>query len=79
MQELKSHFTISEDAEITIEVNPGTVDERKLASYRKSGINRISIGLQSTNDKLLKLLGRIHSYEEFLSTYNMARKLDLVI
>ena len=74
MQELKNHFTISEDAEITIEVNPGTVDERKLASYRKSGINRLSIGLQSTNDKLLKLLGRIHSYEEFLSTYNMARK-----
>ena len=61
-----------EDVEITIEVNPGTVTKNNLQMYKNCGINRLSIGLQSTNDKLLKKIGRIHNYEQFLNTYNWA-------
>lgn len=61
-----------EDVEITIEVNPGTCNKNNLQMYRNCGINRLSIGLQSTNDKILKTIGRIHNYEQFLSTYNWA-------
>lgn len=64
-----------EDIEITIEVNPGTVDKNKLKTYKKSGVNRLSIGLQTTNNKLLKQIGRIHTYEEFLNTYQMAKEI----
>jgi len=60
---------------ITIEVNPGTVTKQKLLDYKNAGINRLSIGLQSTNDKLLKQIGRIHNYEHFLETYNLAREI----
>ena len=66
---------ISEDAEITIEVNPGTVTEEKLKDYINCGINRLSIGLQSTKDEILKEIGRIHEYADFLNTYNMAKKI----
>ena len=59
--------------EITIEVNPGTVDINKLKVYKEAGINRLSIGLQSTQDRLLKQIGRIHNFEDFLNTYNMAK------
>ena len=65
---------LAEDAEITIEVNPGTVDFKKLKDYKDCGINRLSIGLQATQDELLKQIGRIHSYEQFLETYKMARE-----
>ena len=65
---------VSENAEITIEVNPGTVTEEKLWDYKNCGINRLSIGLQSTKDELLKQIGRIHNFEQFLETYKMARK-----
>lgn len=65
---------IIEKPEITIEVNPGTVTIDKLRIYRSCGINRLSIGLQTTNDELLKQIGRIHNYEQFLETYKMARK-----
>lgn len=64
----------SDGAEITIEVNPGTVNEEKLKDYKSFGINRISIGLQSTNDNLLKQIGRIHNFSQFLDVYNLARK-----
>ncbi len=74
IETIKSKFEIEKEAEITIEVNPGTVNEEKLNDYIKVGINRISIGLQSTNNKILKQIGRIHTYEEFLNTYNLARK-----
>ena len=60
--------------EITIEVNPGTVTKEKLQDYKEVGINRLSIGLQCVQDRLLKLLGRIHTYEEFLNTYNLAKE-----
>ena len=62
------------DVEITIEVNPGTINEEKLKQYKNVGINRISIGLQSTSNALLKQIGRIHTFEEFLNTYKIAKK-----
>ena len=65
---------LKEAKEITIEVNPGTVTEEKLRNYKNSGVNRLSIGLQSTEDKILKQIGRIHCYDDFLNTYKMARE-----
>lgn len=58
--------------EITIEVNPGTVTENNLQMYKNCGINRLSIGLQSTNNNILKSIGRVHNYEQFFNTYNWA-------
>ena len=72
-QALRETFDISETAEITVEANPGTVTYEKLTAYRNVGINRISFGLQSANDEELKRLGRIHTFEEFLKSYKMAR------
>ena len=66
---LTENLTKFDNIEITIEVNPGTITKEKLIEYKKSGINRISIGLQSINDKLLKQIGRIHNYKEFLDAY----------
>lgn len=74
LETIKSKFKIKKNAEITIEVNPGTINEKKLKDYKSVGINRISIGLQSTNDKTLNQIGRIHTYKEFLETYNLIRK-----
>ena len=71
---IKEKFKLDENVEITLEVNPGTVNKEKLEDYFKIGINRLSIGLQSTNNNLLKEIGRIHTYEEFLNTYSLARK-----
>ena len=74
MRTLQEKFFFCEDAEVTIEANPGTVDPEKLTIYRNVGINRLSLGLQSTDAEELKLLGRIHSYEEFLKSYEWARE-----
>lgn len=71
---LKNNDTKWSNIEITIEVNPGTVNLEKLKKYKEAGANRVSIGLQSSNDKLLKQLGRIHNYQEFLNTYQTARQ-----
>lgn len=71
----KIRYNETNKIEITIEINPGTVTEQKLLKYKSIGINRISIGLQSTNDYLLKNIGRIHNYEQFLVTYKLARKI----
>lgn len=65
---------VMKDVEVTIESNPGTLTEEKLKTYRELGINRISMGLQSTFNDELKNLGRIHTYEEFLEGYRLARK-----
>ena len=67
-------FSVSPEAEITIEANPGTVTLEKLQTYRACGINRISIGLQSADDRELKALGRIHTYDDFLKTYQRVRQ-----
>ena len=70
---LRESFPFAENAEITIECNPGTLDEEKAAVYRQAGINRISFGLQSANNRELKMLGRIHTMEEFVQSYETAR------
>lgn len=70
---IRQNFKVKEEAEITIEVNPGTVNLEKLATYKKCGINRLSIGLQAVQDTLLKKIGRIHTYSDFLDTYKNAR------
>ena len=74
IEEIKSNFELDENAEITIEVNPGTVTLEKLEDYNKVGINRLSIGLQSTHEHLLKEIGRIHTYLDFLDTFRFARE-----
>ena len=70
---LRSYFAIRADAEISMECNPGTVSPEKLAAYRAAGINRLSIGLQSTHDVLLNEIGRIHHFAQFLETLSSAR------
>ena len=71
---IKLNYNVKDNAEITIEINPGTVNEEKILIYEKIGINRVSIGLQSTNDKLLRQIGRIYTYEEFLNCYKLVSK-----
>lgn len=73
-QNLKNNKTKWEDLEITIEINPGTATYEALNDYKKVGINRLSIGLQSSNNERLKQIGRIHTKEEFINTYNMAER-----
>lgn len=71
---VRETFMVDKDAEITIEMNPGTVSPEKLIAYRQVGISRLSIGLQSVRNEELKVLGRIHTFEDFLHTYEMARR-----
>lgn len=70
-----SKLNLSETCEFTIECNPGTLNENKLKIMKKYNVNRLSIGLQSTNNKLLKKIGRIHTYEAFKENYKLARKI----
>lgn len=74
LEKVYTHFTVRQDAEISIEANPGTVNLKKLAVYRQAGINRISFGCQSGDNRELKLLGRIHTWEEFRESFSMARE-----
>lgn len=74
LEQIRAGFTLDEDAEITLECNPGTVTAEKLQHYITQGINRLSIGLQSTDDGELERIGRIHGYQDFLRTYAMARE-----
>lgn len=76
---INKYFNVDENAEITIELNPDSVNSEKLKNYQNAGINRVSIGLQSTNDKLLKKIGRIHNYEQFQTAYELVKKMDLKI
>ena len=64
-------FSVNENAEITMEMNPGTVDIKKLHAMKAAGVNRLSIGLQSAQNEELKMLGRIHTFEEFLETWKL--------
>ena len=73
-QSLYDSFTIQKDAEITMEVNPGTVNLEKLKQYKAVGVNRLSLGLQSARNEELQRLGRIHTYEDFLATWNFTEK-----
>lgn len=72
--DIHQNFTLHPDAEITVECNPGTVDAEKLSILRNSGVNRLSFGLQAMQDEILKQLGRIHTVEEFLHSYHLARQ-----
>ena len=74
MRMINIYFNVSKSAEITIECNPGMVNKDKLMAYRAEGINRLSIGLQSANDAELAVLGRIHTWADFVATYNLARE-----
>lgn len=74
MGALRQTFRIEKKAEITLEMNPGTARKEKLKVYRQLGINRLSIGIQSVKNENLKLLGRIHTYEDFLESYHMAKE-----
>lgn len=74
MTSVRKHFNITADAEISIEANPGTIDEYKLTCLKKYGINRISFGVQSFSDTLLKCLGRIHSSADAVSSVKIAQK-----
>lgn len=71
------NYQVVKDAEITVEVNPGTVTLDKLEEYVKAGVNRLSIGLQTTHDYLLQKIGRIHNYYDFLDTYHFAREVGI--
>lgn len=71
------NYNIREDAEITIESNPGTLDRNKIQIYKESGINRFSLGLQTLNNKLLKSIGRIHSAKDFYNSYNLLREMGV--
>ena len=66
-------FDDLDDAEITMECNPGTVNESRLSEYRKAGVNRLSFGLQSADNNELKMLGRIHTFEQFMESFRLAR------
>ena len=74
---IKQNYKLYENPEITIEANPGTINEEKIKKYKDIGINRISIGLQTTKDNLLKQIGRIHTYEEFLNCYKIVKKIGI--
>lgn len=75
MEVVRKYFTVAADAEITIECNPGTLTKAKLLTYRQAGINRLSIGLQSADNAELENLGRVHTYEQFVRNYELARSL----
>ncbi len=74
MDAVRTGFRLAADAEISAEVNPGTLDEGKLAAWHRAGINRLSIGLQSAENGELAAIGRIHSWEQFADTYARARR-----
>jgi len=73
MEVVESSFHLERTGEITLEANPGTLTMAKLKAAQKSGINRLSIGLQSCHNAELKLLGRIHTYEQFHEQFEQAR------
>ena len=73
LDQIRNKFFVAPDAEITIEANPGTLYKEKLQIYLEHGINRLSLGLQSPQNRELKILGRIHTWEEFQESFFMAR------
>ena len=71
---IRKCFDVSKDCEFTIEANPKTLDEEKLSSFVSLGVNRLSIGLQSIHENEMKILGRVHNFDDFLESYRLARK-----
>lgn len=74
LQNVRESYEVTEDCEITAECNPGTIDEKGLSQLREAGFNRLSIGVQATEDETLKRLGRIHSFDEFRQCFESARR-----
>ena len=74
IEALKENYSVKADAEITMELNPGTVTADSLKNYKAMGINRLSMGLQAWQDRLLKTLGRIHTAEKFKESFLLARE-----
>ncbi len=74
MDTVRLHFDVASDAEVSMECNPGTAEADKLVAYRRAGINRLSIGLQSSRDSELRELGRVHTYEDFDTTFRWAKE-----
>ena len=74
LDQIRNKFLMAPDAEITIEANPGTLYKEKLEDYLEHGVNRLSLGLQSPQNRELKILGRIHTWEEFLESFSLARE-----
>ena len=73
-KKIKENFKIKDNAEITMECNPGTINEKKLIAMKESGVNRLSLGLQAVQNHHLKYIGRIHTYEEFEENYLEAKR-----
>ncbi len=73
LRQVRKFFNLSQNPEITIELNPGTIDEEKIKTYKSVGINRFSIGLQSGFDEQLKKLNRIHTAKDFLLTCKLLK------
>lgn len=74
LEAVRENFVLDKDAEITLEANPGTLARAKAEVLRECGVNRVSLGLQSANDKELRLLGRIHTFRDFLRSYELLRE-----
>ncbi len=74
LETVKKYFQLAADAEITVECNPGTLTAGKAEKLVQAGFNRLSMGLQSADDRELQLLGRIHNFAQFLESYDLARK-----
>lgn len=74
LEYINKKIDTSEITEVSLEANPKTLSKKKLDSYRKAGINRISVGVQSLDDKLLKAIGRVHTSKDFFDTYEMIKE-----
>ncbi|MCF0151467.1 MAG: radical SAM family heme chaperone HemW [Firmicutes bacterium] len=74
MDALRTSFSVEEDCESSLEVNPGTLSEEKLSAYRAAGFNRISMGVQSFDDRVLQKMGRIHDSQEAIRSFALARR-----
>ncbi|MDO5134856.1 MAG: radical SAM family heme chaperone HemW [Eubacteriales bacterium] len=74
LEQMGASFSLVEEGEVTLEANPGTLTKEKLALYRRLGVNRLSLGLQSPEEEELRLLGRIHTFRQFLDSFWMARE-----
>ncbi|MEG1017298.1 MAG: radical SAM family heme chaperone HemW [Oscillospiraceae bacterium] len=74
LETVGAHFSLTADCEITLELNPATASPEKLRAYKSAGINRLSVGVQSTNDSVLRAIGRLHSAREALDTLAHAKR-----
>ena len=79
VRQIKKYYSVTGNAEVTLEVNPATIDEEKLKIYKLAGINRFSIGLQTYNDKLLEKLNRVHNAQDYLNTVKLLKGYNLSV